>query len=144
MKKLFLAALFAASLSSSFAQSLSQVDEKAVADFEVAFRGASNVEWSSKNNFTIASFIQNDRKVEVYYNIDGDFVATTHQVKMDDVPTFAKRTFAKSYKDYVVKEAFKFQGYDEVAYYISVENEKETLVLKAIKGWVEVYSRTSK
>lgn len=145
MKKLFFTALIAVSVSaSSFAQNLNQIDEKAVADFESAFSGASNVEWTSKNNFTKASFIQNDRKVEVFYNHDGDFIATTRQIKMDEVPTFAKRAFAKKYSNYTVKEAFKFQADDEEAYYIAAENENQNIILKAKQGSLTVYSKTSK
>jgi hypothetical protein len=63
---------------------------------------------------------------------------------MDEVPTFAKRTFAKNYSDYTVKEAFKFQADDETSYYIAGENEKENLVLKVNRGSFSVYSRTAK
>ncbi len=84
MKKLFFAALIAVSVSASaFAQDVNQIDVKAVENFESAFGGASNVEWVSKENFTKASFIQNEQKVEVFYNLDGDFIATTTQIRMD-------------------------------------------------------------
>ncbi len=145
MKKLFFAALIAVSVSASaFAQDVNQIDVKAVENFEATFKGASNVEWTSKENFTKASFIQNEQKVEVFYNLDGEFIATTIQIKMNEVPTFAKRTFAKNYIDYTVKEAFKFQADDETAYYIAAENEKENMVLKVNRGSFSVYSRTAK
>lgn len=145
MKKLIIAALIAVSVSASaFAQDVNQIDEKTVANFESAFAGASNVEWISKENFTKASFIQNEQKVEVFYNLDGEFMATTTQIKMDEVPTFAKRTFAKNYSYYTIKEAFKFEADDETAYYIAAENEKENMVLKVNRGSFSVYSRTAK
>ena len=145
MKKLFFAAIIAVSVSASaFAQDVNQIDERAVADFESAFAGASNVEWISKEHFTKASFHQNDQKVEVFYNLDGELIATTTQIKMDKVPTFVKRIIAKSYSDYTVKEAFKFEADDENAYFISAENEKENLVLKVNGGLFSIYSRTLK
>jgi hypothetical protein len=145
MKKLFFAALIAVSVSTSaFAQDVNQVDVKAVENFESSFGGASNVEWISKENFTKASFIQNEQKVEVFYNLDGDFIATTTQIKMDKVPAFVKRTVAKNYSDYTVKEAFKFEANDVTAYFLAVENEKENIVLQAKGGLFSVYSRTAK
>ncbi len=145
MKKLIIAALIAVAVSTSaFATDKNQIDEKAVENFESAYGGASDVEWVSKENFTKASFIQNEQKVEVFYNLDGDFIATTTQIKMDYVPTFVKRIVAKSYSDYTVKEAFKFQADDETAYFISAENEKENVVLKVSGGLFSVYSRTDK
>ncbi|MEJ7828221.1 MAG: hypothetical protein WKF91_08505 [Segetibacter sp.] len=145
MKKLFFAALIAVSVSANaFAQDVNQIDEKAVENFESAYGGASNVEWISKENFTKASFVQNEQKVEVFYNLDGDYIATTTQIKLDHVPTFVKRIVAKNYSDYTVKEAFKFQADDEAAYFISAENEKENVVLKVNGGLLSVYSRTDK
>jgi hypothetical protein len=145
MKKLFFAALVAVSVSASaFAQDVNQIDEKAVENFESAFAGASNVEWMSKEKFSKASFKQNEQKIEVFYDSEGEFIATTKQIKMDEVPTFAKRTFAKNYADYTVKEAFKFQADDEEAYYISAENEKEIVVVKVNGGSFSTYSRTAK
>lgn len=145
MKKLILAALIAIFISgSAFAQDENQIDHKAVENFEATFSGASNVEWTSKENFTKASFMQNEQKVEVFYNPNGDFIASTSQVAMEEVPTFVKRIFAKKYSDYTVKEAFKFRAQDETDYFISAENEKETIVLKVKDGAVYIYSKTNK
>lgn len=145
MKKLIIAALMAVSVSASaFAQNENQIDERAVENFQATFSGASNVEWTSKENFTKASFIQNEQKVEVFYNPEGDYIASTSQIRLDELPSFVKRTFAKKYSDYTVKEAFKFKAEDENDYFISAENEKENLVLKVKEGSVLVYSRTSK
>lgn len=145
MKKLILAALIAVSVSgSAFAHNENQVDQRAVGNFEATFSGASNVEWTSKENFTKASFIQDEQKVEVFYNPEGDFIATTRQIKMEDIPAFVKRIFAKKYSGYTVKEAFKFIAEDETSYFIAAENEKESIVLKVKDGSISVYSKASK
>jgi opacity protein-like surface antigen len=145
MKKLFFAALIAVSVSANaFAQDVNQIDPKAMSDFESVFTGASNVKWMSKENFTKASFTQNEKDLDVFYNLDGEFIATTRQINLDEVPTFAKRIFAKNYSDYTVQEVFKFQANNEEAYYISAENEKENVVLKINSGSVSVFSRTAK
>ncbi len=145
MKKLFFAALIAVSVSANaFAQEVNQIDERAIESFESAFAGASGVEWVSKENFTKASFLQNEQKVEIFYNSDGEFIASTRQIKMEAVPTSIQRIIAKSYSNYTVKEAFKFQANDETAYYIAAENEDENIVLKVKGGLCSVYSRTAK
>lgn len=145
MKKLFFAVLIAVSISgSAIAQDLNQVDQKAVNNFEASFTGASNVEWSLNESFAKATFKQNEQKVEVFYNLSGDFVASTRETNIEELPTFAKRILAKKYNDYTVKEAFKFKSDDETGYYISVENETENIVLKEKQGSLIVYSRTTK
>ncbi|GEO09351.1 hypothetical protein [Segetibacter aerophilus] len=145
MKKLFIAALVALTISTSaFAQDVNQIDPKAVQNFEATFVGASKVEWTSKESFTKASFLQDEQKVEVFYNPDGDLIATTKQVKMEELPTFVKRTFTKKYSDYNVTEAFKFNADAETNYFVAAENDKESIVLKVANGSISVYSRTSK
>lgn len=145
MKKLFIAALVTLTISTSaFAQEVNEIDQKAVQNFESSFGGASKVEWTSKDNFTKASFLQDEQKVEVFYNPEGDLIATTKQVKMEELPTFVKRTFTKKYSDYIIKDAFKLKAEDETNYFVSAENNKESLVLKVAQGSVSVYSRTYK
>jgi hypothetical protein len=145
MKKLLLAALMAVSVSvSAFAQDANEVDGKALQNFESAYGGASDVEWISKENFTKASFIQNEHQVEVFYNLDGEYVATTTQIKADQLPTFVKKTIAKNYSDYSILEAFRFQADDETSYFVSAENEKEDVVFQSKGGLFSVYSRTPK
>jgi hypothetical protein len=115
-----------------------------VENFESAYGGASNVEWISKENFTKASFVQNEQKVEVFYNLDGEHIATTTQIKVEQLPAFVKKTLAKNHTAYDVTEAFKFDADGSTSYFIATENEKENLVLQAKGGSISMYSRTVK
>ena len=145
MKKLLIAALLVVSVSaSSIAQDVSSVDRKAIGNFEAMYAGASGVDWTSTGKFTKASFVQNEKKMDVFYNLDGDFVAATTQLKVDEIPASIKKTLEKRYSDYVVKEAFQYKSYDEVTYFISVENQKEDVVLKVTDGVLSIYSSTDK
>ena len=45
------------------------------------------------------------------------------------MPLSTKKASAKSYSGYAVKEAIHFEGADEQGYFVSVENEKEQIVL---------------
>lgn len=145
MKKLFFTALIAVSVSiSASAQSVNQVDQKVVDNFEATYGGASNVEWTLKQNFTIASFVRDGRKVEVFFNTDGDFVATTTPVDIEEVPAFVKKIIQSKYNDFTVTETFKLKSYDETSYFLSVENNEEKIVLKVNEGSVSVFSKTGK
>ncbi len=42
----------------------------------------------------------------------------------------AKRSFAKRFDDYTVKEAIRFEGTEEGAYFISAEDDKKAVILK--------------
>lgn len=144
MKKLLFTALIAVSISTgSFAQSADE-NYKAVQNFEASFAGANNVGWSLKDNLSVASFTQDESNVKVFYNSEGDFIATTKEVKMDELPTFAKRIIAKKYSGYTVKEAFEFKSDDETDYFVAIENENKNIVLKVNEGSISVYTPNDK
>ena len=60
----------------------------------------------------------------------GKFIGTNQAITLEDLPVNAKRAFAKKYEGYTVKEAIRFEGSQESAYYISAENEKGSVILK--------------
>jgi hypothetical protein len=63
---------------------------------------------------------------------------------LDKIPTAAKRAIAKKYADYTAKEAIKFDRVDETAYFVLVENEKKSIVLKVHDYSVSVYNTANK
>jgi opacity protein-like surface antigen len=148
MKKLLLTALIAVSLiSSSFAAS--PVNDKKVSSiitssFGRYFRNVSNVHWDVTPNFAKATFVNNDVTTEAFFDLNGDFIGSSRAITLDKLPTAAKRTFAKRYADYTVKEAIEFNGSTESAYYISAENEKQSVILKVLDNTLEVYNVTTK
>lgn len=144
MKKVFLAAFVALVISVAANAQTQQVDLKVMENFETAFAGASNVQWTSQENFTKATFIKDAQRVEVFYNPEGNFIATTKQVSVDEMPTFAKRSLAKKYSDYGVTEAFSLTADDETSYFVVAENAVEKVVLKVAKGSISVYERSRK
>lgn len=97
------------------------------------------------NDYTKAAFTVDNTKMEVYYKNDGDLIATSKSITLEELPIGAKRAFAKRFEGYDVKEAIKFEGFDEVSYYISGENEKESVILKVNEqNLVSVFEKTKK
>jgi hypothetical protein len=148
MKKLLLTALIAVSLiSSSFAASPvadKKVSSVLTSSFARYFSNVSNVKWDVTPNFAKATFVIEDVATEAFFDLDGDFIGSSRAITLDKLPTAAKRTFAKRYADYTVKEAIEFNGSTENAYYISAENEKQSVILKVVNNSMEVYRATTK
>jgi hypothetical protein len=135
MKKLFITAVLALSLTAtSFAGDANKVNSKATSSFAAEFADAKNVSWTSKDNYVKASFTLDNKSMEAYYDFQGELVGTSNAIEISDLPTIAKRSFAKKYAGYTVKAAIRFQGVDETAYYISAENEAQSVVLKVSDG----------
>lgn len=131
MKKLFFAALIAVTVASSaFAADTKKVNSVTTSNFKSEFKKASEVSWTSTEEFTKATFVLNNQKMEAFYDQNGEMIGTSKAVSLDELPVSAKRSIAKRLSGYTVKEAIEFQGTDELAYYISAENDKETAILK--------------
>jgi hypothetical protein len=145
MKKLLFAALLTASLATSaFAKETNEVSYRVQNNFKSQFNQAQKVNWSVRSNFTKATFEDAGQKVEAFYDVNGNMIGTSRNITLNELPTGAKRTFAKSYGGYTVKEAIRFEGAEEDAYYISAENEKENVILKVTNDrYVSVF-RTSR
>ena len=131
MKKLFITGLLAVTVAlSSFAASGNKVSFGVLSNFKSQFKHISEVEWTLGENYTKATFVLNDIRTEALYTPDGEFIGTKQAVVLEELPLKAKRAFAKRYAGYTVKEAVRFEGAEESAYYISADNEKDAVILK--------------
>lgn len=146
MKKLFFAALIATTLATSaFATDANKVDVRIHNSFRAEYGSVENVKWSLRENFAKATFALDGKTIDVFYDTEGHNIGTSRLITLDEVPTAGKRMLAKKYADYTVTEAIQFDGVYESAYYISVDNNEETLVLKIDPtGIVSVFKRTAK
>ena len=131
MKKLFISALLAITVAvSSFAAEGNNVSYAVHNNFSYQFKKVSDVQWTSGENYTMATFTLNNVRTQALYTPEGEFIGTNQAVTLEELPVSAKREFAKKYDGYTVKEAIRFEGADESAYYISAENEKGSVILK--------------
>ena len=131
MKKLFISALLAITVAvSSFAAEGNNVSYTVRNNFSSQFKKASDVQWTSGENYTKATFVLDNVRTEALYSAEGEFIGTNQAVTLEELPVSAKRAFAKKYDGYTVKEAIRFEGTQESAYYISAENEKGSVILK--------------
>ena len=131
MKKLFISALLAVTVAvSSFAAEGNNVSYTVRNNFSSQFKKASDVQWTSGENYTKATFVLDNVRTEALYSAEGEFIGTNQAITLEELPVNAKRAFAKKYEGYTVKEAIRFEGSQESAYYISAENEKGSVILK--------------
>ncbi len=145
MKKVLFSTLIVISLvSSAFAAPTKKVGSIIKNAFASNFRNAENVKWDETKDYYKASFVSNNVATEAYYDRKGDFIGSSHAITLDELPTAIKRSFAKKYGSYTVKEAIQFDAVEESAWYISAENEKQSVILKIANGNIEVYKSSNK
>lgn len=145
MRKLFITVLLAVAVAAGAFAAPKEVSSAILAKFAVEFKKASDVTWIITLDYTKAEFMEDDKKMEAYFNADGDIIATSKSINPDDLPVNAKRSYAKKFAGYNVIEAIRLEGFDEAAYYISGENDKETVILKVNEnGQVSVFKNAKK
>jgi hypothetical protein len=133
MKKILLAGLFAVLLAgSAVAADATGVTSAIMTSFQNNFNNATDVSWTTKSDYSKASFTLNNRRMEAFYNTQGEMIASSENIKLEELPVNAKRTFAKEYGSYEVKEAIHFQSNEEDAYFISAQSEKESVIIKVL------------
>jgi hypothetical protein len=130
MKKLFISGLLTIAVAVSSFAAGNEVSYTARNNFSSQFKRISDVQWTAGENYTKATFVLNNVRTEALYDEAGEFIGTNQAIVLEELPVNAKRTFAKKYSGYTVKEAVRFEGSKESAYYIAAENEKGSVVLK--------------
>ena len=131
MKKLFIASLMVISVfTSAFAAEDITTGSSATYMFNTNFKGATNITWTTKGDFTKAAFTKDNQKMEAFFNSNGDLISTSTSVTINDLPTSAKRTLAKNYATYTISEAISLDYMDETSYYVSATNGKESKIIK--------------
>lgn len=146
MKKLLFTALFAVTVVvSAFATDADKVSAAAYNNFKASFKRAGDVSWTISKDYTTATFLYNNIRTQALYTPEGEFIGTNTAVALEELPVKAKRSFAKKYDGYTVKEAIRFEGNEEGAYFIAAENEKEVVILKVNDfGQVSIMKSTEK
>lgn len=144
MKKFLFAALIAVSVATSAFAADSKVNDVVLQNFGNMFSKASEVTWTSTAIYVKASFVLNNERMEAFYHTDGDLIGLSKAATVDQLSPKAKAAFEAKYADYTVSEAIKFEGPDETAYFISVENAQEKVIVKVLDNSLIVYSRSRK
>jgi hypothetical protein len=145
MKKFLIAALLTVTVATSgFTADEKRISSRVLDNFKADYGEAGNVTWISRDNYVKASFMLNGEKTDVFYDHQGETIGTSRKITLESLPVHAKRTFAKKYSDYTVKEAIEFEGVEETAFFISAENEKHSVILKVTTAGVSLHSKTQK
>lgn len=130
---------------SSFAADVKGINSVAISSFKVEFKNATDVNWSTVGDLAKATFILDDVRMEAFYNTYGELIGTAKGLSLEALPVNAKRTFAKKYDGYTVKEVVRFEGVEERAFFIYAEKDKKSVILKVDdNSQISTFKKTSK
>lgn len=136
MKKIILSAVFALLLATSslFAAEAPEVNAQVLNAFKTQFAGATGVEWSTGSNFYKASFLYNNNYVFAYYNTEGEFMATVRNISSVNLPMMLQTNLKQNYDDYWISDLYELAKNDGTAYFITLENADQKIILKSSGG----------
>ena len=136
MKKIILSAVFASLLATSslFAAETPEVNAQVLNAFKTQFAGATDVEWSTGSNFYKASFQYNNNYVFAYYNTEGEFMATVRNISSVNLPLMLQTNLKQNYDDYWISDLYELAKNDGTAYFITLENADQKIILKSSGG----------
>jgi hypothetical protein len=131
---------------SSFAAGPDAVDQKIADHFANSFKNVSNVNWSSTDLYTEASFDWMNEKVEVFYDNDGEYFGTSHAISANELPAKALKTIQEKYNGSVTTQAIEFNdAQNKTIYYVSLDNARASIILQVSNsGEVSVFKKTGR
>jgi hypothetical protein len=131
---------------SAFATESNEVNARVKTAFQKDFSKATAVNWEAKENFFFAEFKVNNVEFSAAYNEDGQLVATSRPVKMEQLPMAVTLSLNEKYAGYTFANNITEVTFErQTNYYLSVANDKQILRLKvSVNGDINVESKTKR
>jgi hypothetical protein len=147
MKKTFLAIALAltAGIGITFANDNHGINKSVMNSFNQDFKSATNVKWEQKKNLEKATFSYDNQVMFAYYAQNGFLVAVSRNISSENLPIKLQADLKNSYGNYWISDLFENNAHQETAYYVTLENADQKLILKSDNAseW-SVYQRVSK
>jgi hypothetical protein len=122
-----------------------KIDCKVLQSFESQFVNAKEVDWSITSNIYKAQFALDGQYINAFFNAEGELVAMTKNVTVNQLPLMLQTELKKQNSNYWITELFELSNDEGTSYYVTLENADEKVVLHSVsnKSWNK-YKKTSK
>ncbi|WP_153798009.1 hypothetical protein [Foetidibacter luteolus] len=145
MKKLFItSALFLSLIGSVLASGNNLSGFNGAGAFKKAFPDATDVSVKSVDQLTKISFTSNSQSMEVFYSREGEMIAKSRHIKLNELPAGASENIGKKYSDWTITEAIEFLNAEDgtTHYYVGVSINNKSMILEADKdGELSIYKK---
>jgi hypothetical protein len=146
MKPILIAvALFAGTFTKSFAADNNpRVEPSVLKSFKSTFANATEVDWSTSQEFYKAVFYLNGQYITAYYNADGTMQGLSRHISAATLPVMMQTALKNDYKDQWVSDVLEVTNEDGVQYYITMEDASQRIVLKSTFATLRVFQKSRK
>ena len=130
---------------SAFSMDDSAVSAKIKTVFEQDFASASNVKWTQKDDYYVASFKINENEIAAAYNGDGELLMVSRYINLSNVPLKVSMALEEKFAGYAIDEKVIELAKEQTSYLINVENAKRKMQIEVdTSGVFSVKSKTKK
>ncbi|MDR3715130.1 MAG: hypothetical protein P4L51_20140 [Puia sp.] len=100
-------------------------------NFVKAFPEAMVKSYETQGDKTKVTFTWNGDALEAYYDLDGNLLATSHQLIPENLPMSVKLQIRDNYKDYIIAQALEFYHTENgLCYFVMIRKDRKGLILQ--------------
>jgi len=113
------------------------ISKNVMISFNKQFSNARDIKWESRANFVKAQFTVDDMVLFAYFNYNGELIAITRFISPSQLPLVLLTSLKKMSPGYWTSDLFEIRTESGTAYYATIENTDQILVLKSegTDGW---------
>lgn len=114
-----------------------------MANFLKSYPHARVVALEAKGSFVKVSFVYNEKKLEAFYDMDGNMICSSHDISLQDLSAEVRQDIQKEYAGFVVREAIEIDQPDSrPMYYVTVVAPQKLYVLQIdTDGTISVFKK---
>jgi|SRR5882724_11030413 len=122
-----------------------EVSQQATASFTKDFTAAKDASWEQHKNYAKVTFGLNGQVMFAYYNNEsGHLMAIARNILSDQLPINLMTSLKKDYDGYWISDLFEMASDGQTSYYATLQNARETLILKSSGSEWNVYKTEKK
>jgi hypothetical protein len=121
----------------SFAADEPYISKNVIQAFNQKFSSANETQWENHKTYMRAQFKMNNMVLFAYFNNNGELLAVTRFISPDQLPLALQGTLKTKNEGYWVSDLFEIQTENGTAYYATLENSDQVVILKSegTGGW---------
>lgn len=112
--------------------------------FSTLFPAATSQRWTTKDNNTFVSFLNNGKKANASFSLKGKLNYVITECELEHLPASFIKEIKKDYASYKLYNAIEVKAHDAVSYQAVLVNELDFITLKFTDGGVEKIQQLKK
>lgn len=112
-------------------------------NFKHQYPSATDISYKVKGQFTEVNFVWNNMKLQAFYDLQGELLATCRPVPQSNLPLEAQISLKDRYPDAIVRDVVEYNDpNDGVSYYLTVVSRRSAYLLHvSTSGTISVFKK---